>query len=145
MTKKLDHVGIAVANLEESLPIYESILGVKAVSVKEVPSQGVRAAFFEVANGVEVELIEPLNPETGVAKFLERHGPGVHHICFEVDDVDNELDNMTARGIKPVEPKGRLDITGKIGFLHPKSTSGVLIELAEYGTPMDKDYREPDK
>ena len=113
------------------------------MSVKEVPSQGVRAAFFEVANGVELELIEPLNQETGVARFLERHGPGVHHICFQVDDVDSELEALTGKGINPVEPKGRLDITGKIGFLHPKSTKGVLIELAQYGTPMDKEYREP--
>jgi methylmalonyl-CoA/ethylmalonyl-CoA epimerase len=141
MVKKLDHVGIVVNSLDESLPVYENILGVKPVSIRAVPTQGVRAAFFEVGNGVAVELIEPLGPDTAVARFLERHGPGVHHICFEVDDVDSELGDMAAKGINPVEPKGRLDMTGKIGFLHPKSTRGVLIELAQYGTPRDKDYR----
>ena len=141
MVKKLDHVGIVVNNLNESLPVYENILGVKPVSIRAVPTQGVRAAFFEVGNGVAVELIEPLDSNTAVARFLERHGPGVHHICFEVDNVDNELGDMAEKGISPVEPKGRMDMTGKIGFLHPKSTRGVLIEFAEYGTPRDKDYR----
>ena len=92
MVKKLDHVGIVVNNLDESVPIYENILGVKPVSIKDVPTQNVRAAFFEVANGVEVELIEPLNTDSGVARFLEKHGQGIHHICFEVDNVDRELE-----------------------------------------------------
>jgi methylmalonyl-CoA epimerase len=141
MVKKLDHVGIAVNKLDESLPIYEEILGVKPVSIRAVPTQGVRAAFFEVGNGVVVELIEPLHDDSAVARFLAKHGPGVHHICFEVDEVDEELKTMAEKGISPVEPVGRMDITGKIGFLHPKSTRGVLIELAQYGTPRDKDYR----
>ena len=141
MVRKLDHVGIAVNNIDDSLPIYENILGVKPVSIRAVPTQGVRAAFFEVGNGVVVELIEPLGPDTAVARFLERRGQGIHHICFEVDEVDEELKEMEEKGINPVEPKGRLDITGKIGFLHPKATRGVLIELAQYGTSRDKDYR----
>ena len=143
MVKKLDHVGIVVNNLDESVPIYENILGVKPISIKDVPTQNVRAAFFEVANGVEVELIEPLNTDSGVARFLEKHGQGIHHICFEVDNVDRELKEMADKGINPVEMQGRIDITGKIGFLHPKSTRGVLIEFTQYGTPRDKEYREP--
>ena len=143
MVKKLDHVGIVVKDLDESILLYEGILGVKPVSVKNVPTQSVRAAFFEVGNGVVVELIEPLDPDSGVARFLEKRGQGIHHICFEVDEVDEELKAMAAKGINPVEPQGRVDITGKIGFLHPKSTGGVLIELAQHGTPRDKEYREP--
>jgi methylmalonyl-CoA/ethylmalonyl-CoA epimerase len=143
MAKKLDHVGIVVSNLDESIPVYENILGVKPISVKEVPTQNVRAAFFEVGNGVVVELIEPTIPDSGVARFLEKHGQGVHHICFEVDDVDEQLQEMAEKGINPVEPKGRVDITGKIGFLHPKSTRGVLIEFAQHGTSRDREYREP--
>lgn len=141
MVKKLDHVGIVVSNLDESLPIYENILGVMPVSVRAVPSQGVRAAFFEMGNGVVVELIEPLDAENPVARFLEKHGQGMHHICFEVDEVDEELKLMTEKGISPVEPQGRVDITGKIGFLHPKSTRGVLIEFAQYKKPRERDYR----
>ena len=145
MVKKLDHVGIVVRDLDESIPLYEDILGVKPVSVRDVPTQNVRAAFFEVGNGVVVELIEPTVPDSGVARFLQKRGPGIHHICFEVDKVDEELQEMAGKGISPIEPQGRVDITGKIGFLHPKSTSGVLIELAQYGTPRDKDYRESGK
>ena len=141
MARKLDHVGIVVRNLDESIPIYERILGMKAVSVKLVPTQEVRAAFFEVGNGVEVELIEPTVPDSGVARFLEKHGQGVHHICFEVDNVDDELRLMAEQGIEPVEREGKDDITGRIGFLHPKSTRGVLIELAQYGEPRERGYR----
>ena len=143
MVRKLDHVGIVVRDLDESIPVYESILGVKPVSVREVPTQNVRAAFFEAGNGVMVELIEPTVTDSGVARFLEKRGPGIHHICFEVDEVDEELRDMTEKGITPVEPQGRIDITGKIGFLHPKATRGVLIELAQHGTPRDREYREP--
>ena len=143
MVRKLDHVGIVVRDLDESIPVYESILGVKPVSVREVPTQNVRAAFFEAGNGVMVELIEPTVTDSGVARFLEKRGPGIHHICFEVDEVDEELRDMTEKGIQPVEPHGRIDITGKIGFLHPKSTRGVLIELAQHGTSRDREYREP--
>ena len=145
MVKKLDHVGIVVNDLDESIPLYERILGVKPVSVRDVPTQHVKAAFFEVGNGVVVELIQPTVPDSGVARFLAKRGPGIHHICFEVDRVDEELKEMAGKGINPIEPQGRVDITGKIGFLHPKSTSGVLIELAQYGTPQDKEYRESGK
>ena len=102
MVKKLDHVGIVVKSLEESLPIYEKILGVKPISIRDVPTQSVRAAFFEAGNGVVVELIEPLDSDSGVARFLEKRGPGIHHICFEVDEVDEELREMAEKGIKPV-------------------------------------------
>jgi len=142
MVKKLDHVGIVVSNLDESIPIYETILGVKPVSIKNVPTQNVRAAFFEAGNGVAVELIEPLDLNSGVSRFLQKHGPGIHHICFEVEEVDEELKEMDERGITPVDHEGKTDITGRIGFLHPKSTMGVLIEFAQHGTPRDKDYRE---
>jgi methylmalonyl-CoA/ethylmalonyl-CoA epimerase len=141
MVKKLDHVGIVVENLNESIPIYESLLGVRPVSVRDVPTQKVRAAFFEAGNGVEVELIEPTDPESGVARYLKKHGPGVHHICFEVDNVDEELESMAAQGIQPIDRVGKVDITGKIGFIHPKSTKGVLIEFAQYKQPRERDYR----
>ena len=131
MVKKLDHVGIVVNNLDESIPVYEHILGVKPASVQDVPTQNVRAAFFRVGNEVEVELIEPLGTDSGVARFLDKRGPGVHHICFKVDNVDDELQTMAKMGIEPIDRVGRNDITGRIGFLHPKSTKGVLIEFTQ--------------
>lgn len=142
MVRKLDHVGIVVNNLDESISLYEEILGVKPISVRDVPTQSVRAAFFEAGNGVVVELIEPLNSNSGVYRFLQKRGQGIHHICFEVDRVDDELKEMAEKGITPIEPEGKTDITGRIGFLHPRATRGVLIEFAQHGTPRDKDYRE---
>ena len=130
MIKKVDHVAIAVKNLDEGLKAFESLLGHKAAQVKEVPEQKVKAALLHVGN-VEIELIQPTDPGTGVAKFLENKGEGIHHICFEVDDVDKELESMAAKGIETLDKKGRPGLAGKVGFLHPKSTKGVLIELAQ--------------
>jgi len=130
MIKKVDHVAIAVKNLDEGLKAFESLLGHKAAQVKEVPEQKVKAALLHVGN-VEIELIQPTDPGTGVAKFLENKGEGIHHICFEVDDVDKELEAMAAKGIETLDKKGRPGLAGKVGFLHPKTTKGVLIELAQ--------------
>jgi methylmalonyl-CoA epimerase len=130
MIKKVDHVSIAVNSLEEGLKTFESLLGVKASHTEEVPDQGIKAAMIMVGD-VEVELIEPTNPDTGVAKFLEKKGEGIHHICFEVEDVDKELESLAAKGIELIDKQGRKGLAGKIGFLHPRSTKGVLIELAQ--------------
>jgi methylmalonyl-CoA/ethylmalonyl-CoA epimerase len=130
MIKKVNHIAIAVKNLDEGLKTFESLLGIKAAHVKEVPDQKIKAAMLHLGN-VEIELIQPTAPDTGVAKFLENRGEGVHHICLEVDDVDNELQTMAAKGIELIDKKGRMGLAGKIGFLHPKSARGVLIELAQ--------------
>jgi len=130
MIKKVDHIAIAVKNLDEGLKTFEALLGIKAAHVKEVPDQKIRAAMINVGN-VEIELIQPTAPDTGVAKFLESRGEGVHHICLEVDDVDKELQEMAAKGIELIDKKWRMGLAGKIGFLHPKSAKGVLIELAQ--------------
>jgi methylmalonyl-CoA/ethylmalonyl-CoA epimerase len=130
MIKKVDHVAIAVKNLDEALKTFENLLGHKAAQVKEVPEQKIRAAMIHVGD-VEIELIQPTDPGTGVAKFLEGKEGGVHHICFEVDDVDKELQAMAAKGVETIDKKGRPGLAGKIGFLNPKSAKGVLIELAQ--------------
>lgn len=130
MIKKVDHVAIAVNSLEEGLKTYENLLGIKPSHIEEVPDQGIKAAMLMIGN-VEIELIEPTNPEGGVAKFLEKKGEGIHHVCFEVDDVDKELDSLAAKGVTLIDKQGRKGLAGKIGFLHPKSTNGVLIELAQ--------------
>lgn len=132
MIKKVDHVSIAVKNLDEGLKTFENLLGIKHSHVEEVPDQGIKAAMIKVGD-IEIELIEPTNPESGVGKFLEKKGEGIHHICFEVDDVDKELDSLAARGVDLIDKQGRKGLAGKIGFIHPKSTRGVLVELAQKG------------
>ncbi|MCX5994980.1 MAG: VOC family protein, partial [Chloroflexi bacterium] len=114
MIKRVDHVAIAVKNLDEALKTFENLLGHKAAQVKEVPEQKVKAAMIHVGD-VEIELIQPTDPGTGVAKFLESKGEGIHHICFEVDDVDKELQAMAAKGIDTLDKKGRPGLAGKVG------------------------------
>ncbi len=130
MIKKVDHISIAVKNLDEGLKTFENLLGIKSSHIEEVPDQGIKAAMIMVGD-VEIELIEPTTADSGVAKFLEKKGEGIHHICLEVDDVDKELESMAAKGIELIDKQGRKGLAGKIGFLHPKSTRGVLVELAQ--------------
>ena len=134
MIKRLHHVAIAVNNLDESMALYERILGVKPLSVGDIPSQKVRVAIFRVGTEAEIELVQPAAPDSGVARFLESRGQGLHHICFEVDEVDEELKAMAGKGIELIDRQGRAGLVGKVGFLHPKSTQGVLIELAQCET-----------
>ena len=134
MIKRLHHVGIAVNNLDESISLYEQILGVKPHSIEDIPTQRVKAAFFKVGEETEVELIQPTVSDSGVARFLKNRGQGIHHICFEVDDVDGELKAMTEKGMELIDRQGRTEPAGKVGFLHPKSTRGVLIELIQFET-----------
>ncbi len=130
MIKKVDHIGLAVKNLADATAVYEKLLGVKASAPETVPAQGVRASFVNVG-GDEIELLEPTGPETNVAKSIEKRGEGVHHICFEVDDIDKELKALAARGVELIDKVARPGLAGMVAFVHPKSTKGVLIELAQ--------------
>jgi len=130
MIKKVDHVAIAVKDLDEAIKTYENLLGIKPSHIEEVPDQGIKAALLVIGD-MEIELIQPIKPDTGVAKFLESKGEGIHHICFEVDDVDKDLESLAGRGVQLIDKQGRKGLAGKIGFVHPKSTKGVLIELAQ--------------
>ncbi len=130
MIKRVDHIAIAVNNLDEALGVFEGLLGVKAAHTETVPEQGVKAALIPIGDG-EIELIEPINPEGGVAKFIEKRGEGIHHICLEVDNIDAELNSLAARGVELIDKKGRKGLAGKVGFLHPRAAKGVLIELAQ--------------
>ena len=130
MIKKLDHVSIVVKDLDEGLKTFENLLGIKSSHVEEIPDQGIKAAMIVVGD-VEMELIQPISADSGVAKFLEKKGEGIHHICFEVDDVDKELESLAARGVDLIDKQGRKGLAGKIGFLHPRSANGVLVELAQ--------------
>lgn len=130
MIKGIAHVAIAVKNIEETMELYSKAFGFKKVPVLTVADQGVKSAMIPVGNA-SIELIEPLDANSGVAKFIEAKGEGIHHVSFAVDSVDNELNALAAKGIATIDKKARKGTTGYIGFLHPKSTKGVLIELAQ--------------
>ena len=130
MIKRVDHVAIAVRDLDEALAVFEGLLGFKAAHIEEVPDQGVKAALIPIGDS-EIELIQPINPESGVAKAIEKRGEGIHHICLEVDDVDEELKSLAERGVELIDKVGRKGLAGKIGFIHPRAAKGVLIELAQ--------------
>jgi methylmalonyl-CoA epimerase len=128
--KKIDHIAIVVRSIEEAQQVYEGALGLELSEVEEVPEQAVRITFLPVGESA-VELVEPLTTESGVAKFLEKQGEGLHHICFEVDDIETTLQDLAARGIRLIDQQPRQGAHGRVAFLHPKSAHGVLIELIE--------------
>lgn len=127
----IEHIGIAVKSLEEAIPYYEKVLGLQCYSIEEVADQKVRTAFFKVGQ-TKLELLEPTSDESTIASFLEKKGPGVHHVAFAVDDVNVALQEAEANGVRLIDKQGRNGAEGlKIGFLHPKSSGGVLTELCE--------------
>ncbi|MCQ1530573.1 methylmalonyl-CoA epimerase [Lutispora saccharofermentans] len=131
MVKKVDHIGIAVNNLEESVNFYEDILGLKLQGVETVEEQKVKVAFLPVGD-TEIELLEATTPDSPIAKFIENKGQGVQHIAFRVDDLEKALEEMKKLGIRLIDEKPRYGAGGaRIAFLHPKSTNGVLVELCE--------------
>jgi methylmalonyl-CoA epimerase len=130
MYTKVHHIGIAVKDIDKSLKVYQDLLGLELEGQHEVPDQNVRTAFFPVGE-THLELIQPTEGNAGVSKFLEKRGEGVHHICFEVDDIETALQGLKERGSRLIDEVPR-EIEGgrkKMAFLHPKSTGGVLIEL----------------
>jgi methylmalonyl-CoA/ethylmalonyl-CoA epimerase len=130
MLRKIHHVGIVVPNLEEAMKFWRDVLGLNLMKSAMIQDQGVKAALLQ-AGASEIELLEPINPENGVGKFLARRGGGLHHLCFETDDVARELDGARAKGIELIDQKPRPGLAGMICFLHPKATRGVLIEYAQ--------------
>lgn len=129
MINHIDHLGIAVRSLDETVPVYEKALGLRCEHREEVPSQKVRTAFFDVG-GVHLELLEPTSPESPIAKFLADRGEGVHHIAFRTDDIVGQLAQAAGAGVRLIHEKPFDGAAGKlVAFLHPKSTHGVLTEL----------------
>jgi methylmalonyl-CoA/ethylmalonyl-CoA epimerase len=127
----IEHIGIAVKSLDESIPYYENILGLKCYSIEEVPEQKVKTAFFKVGQ-TKLELLEPMAEDSPVAKFIEKRGQGVHHIAFAVDNLQEKLNTLNEKGINLIDKIPRKGAEGlNISFLHPKSTFGVLTELCE--------------
>jgi methylmalonyl-CoA/ethylmalonyl-CoA epimerase len=125
----IEHIGIAVSNLEESVRYYEQVLGLECYAIEEVKDQRVRTAFFRVGE-TKIELLESTDPSGPVGRFIEKRGPGVHHIAFAVEDADKALKEAEDKGVQLIDKASRTGAEGlNIGFLHPKSTFGVLTEF----------------
>jgi len=133
MVIKLDHIGIAVSNLEESIKVYTDLLGMKLQGTETVEEQKVKTAFLPLGE-TEIELLESTAPDGPIGKFIEARGQGVQHLAFRVDDIEATLAELKAKGVRLIDEKPRYGAGGaKIAFLHPKSTNGVLIELCQRG------------
>lgn len=131
MTERLDHIGIAVENLEQSVAFYRDVLGLELLGTETVEEQKVKVAFFPVGD-TEIELLESTDPEGPIAKFIAAKGQGVQHLAFRVKDIEKTLADLKARGIRLIDEKPRYGAGGaKIAFLHPKATNGVLVELCQ--------------
>ena len=129
--EKIEHLGIAVKDLDKSNSLFEKLLGVSHYKIEEVASEGVRTSFFQSGPN-KIELLEATNPDSPIAKFLEKKGEGIHHVAFAVDDIQAEMNRLEGEGfvILPGFPKRGAD-NKQVAFLHPKGTSGVLVELCQ--------------
>lgn len=130
MIKKINHVAIVVENIDSALIFWKDQLGLELDHIEEVPTQASKVAFLPVGEG-EVELVEPTDPESGLAKYLEKRGEGMHHICVEVDDIEEILKILNEKGVRLINEKP-IDLPGRrMAFIHPKAANGVLVELYE--------------
>ncbi|NDD29684.1 MAG: methylmalonyl-CoA epimerase [Proteobacteria bacterium] len=131
MVKQINHIGIAVTSLAETRPFYEEVLGLLFEGEETVPDQKVRVAFFR-AGEVRIELLEPTSADSPVATFIEKRGPGVHHIAYTVEDIDARIAELKARGLRMVDEAARPGAHHtRIAFMHPKASHGVLTEICE--------------
>ncbi len=131
MFSRIDHIGVAVEDLDAGIALYESSFQMKLAHRETVEEQGVEAVLLDVGEG-HVELLRPLSPDTAVGKFLERKGPGLHHVAYAVGDIDSTLEAIKVAGLELIDEEARIGIRGsRVAFLHPRSTGGVLTELVE--------------
>jgi methylmalonyl-CoA/ethylmalonyl-CoA epimerase len=131
MIKKIEHLGIAVKDLNTSIQLYETLFQTECYKTEAVESEGVKTAFFQVGES-KIELLEASNPESPIAKFLEKKGPGFHHVAFETSDIDSEIQRLINEGFELIHktPKDGAD-NKRIAFLHPKAVDGLLLELCQ--------------
>lgn len=130
MIEKVHHVGVVVRNIEQATRFYADTLGLRLHTLRTMDDQGVRAALLELGDS-EIELLEPVVADNGVARFLERRGEGLHHICFAVDDVERDLAALKAQGAELIDQQSRPGLAGQICFLHPNALDGTLVELCQ--------------
>jgi methylmalonyl-CoA epimerase len=128
---RIDHIGVAVADLDEAVALYSERLGMPVQHRETVEAQGVEAVLLGVGDS-HVELLRPLGPETAVGRFLERNGPALHHVAYGTEDIDSALEEVRAAGLRLIDEQPRTGIrNSRVAFVHPKSTGGVLTELVE--------------
>jgi methylmalonyl-CoA/ethylmalonyl-CoA epimerase len=140
MIKRIDHIAIVVEDIEAALGFWRDGLGLDLTHVEDVPEQAAAVAFLPTGVS-EVELVKPTSTSSGIARFLARRGPGMHHICFEVDDIAATLADLKRKGIRLIDAQPRIGTGGKqVAFIHPESTHGVLVELYEL-TPQEPERR----
>ena len=133
MLSKINHIGIAVTSLDDSLPFYRDNLGMAFAGIEEVVEQKVRVAMLQVGES-KIELLEPTSADSPVAKFIEKNGPGIHHLAYEVEDLEAAIARLMAAGARMIDEKPRAGAHGsRIAFVHPKSSNGVLTELCQCG------------
>lgn len=129
--KKIDHIGVAVYSIDEVMPFYTETLSFRCLHIEEVPSENIRVAFIEAGN-VKIELLEPLNEQSTIAKFLKKRGQGIHHVAFGVNDIQLRINELKEKGIQMIQDQPKPGAGGaEVAFLHPKSGHGVLYELCE--------------
>lgn len=137
MIKKVHHVGVVVRDMEQAMRFYRDTLGLPVHKFETIQEQGVRAALLTLGDG-EIELLEPIVPDTGIARYLERKGEGLHHVCFQVDDVERDLLDLKEKGTELIDQQTRIGIAGRICFLHPTALEGTLVELCQ---PLEDEAR----
>ncbi|MGH2922879.1 MAG: methylmalonyl-CoA epimerase [Solirubrobacterales bacterium] len=131
MLGRIDHVGVATEDLDGAIALYEGTLGMPVAHRETVESQGVEAVLLDVGDG-HVELLRPLGPDTPVGRYLEKEGPGLHHVAYAVDDIDGALERLKEAGIELIDSEARTGIRdSRVAFVHPKATGGVLTEIVE--------------
>jgi methylmalonyl-CoA/ethylmalonyl-CoA epimerase len=131
MLGRIDHIGVATDDLEGAIALYEGTMGMPVTHRETVESQGVEAVLLDVGEG-HVELLRPLGPDTPIGKYLERRGPGLHHVAYAVDDIEGVLDKLKEAGVDLIDSEPRVGIRrSRVAFVHPRSTDGVLTEIVE--------------
>ncbi len=128
---KLDHIGIVVRDLQEALEVYESALDLPLKEIVEIADQEVRVAFLPLGES-NVELVQPISDDTGIARYLEKRGEGIHHICIEVEDIEAALSRLRDHNVQLIDQQPRQGAHGWVAFIHPKGAHGVLLELIEH-------------
>jgi methylmalonyl-CoA epimerase len=133
--RRIDHIALVVRDIDAALILYRDTLGIAPSVVADVPAEGVRIAFLPLGgpDGTKIELVQPLDPSNGVARFLDKHGEGQHHICLEVADIDAALAGLRDEGVPVLDEMPRASVDGRAVFIHPKGAHGVLMELVERG------------